>query len=80
MTEEMQNKNSPEYIMAAKIHNGGKEHEFLVKFPHKSYLTRAKNVQNTINEYQHIIQLHCVMFSIISSQNNGILLRPTPSI
>ena len=79
MTEEMQNKNSPESIMAEIIHNGGKKHEFLVKFPHKRYLMGTKNVKNTINIYQHTIQLHCVMFSVISNQNNGILLRPRPS-
>ena len=47
---------------ASKIHNGGKKsimaakkHEFLVKFPSKSYLTGTRNVQNTLKVYQHTI-------------------------
>ena len=34
-----------------RIHNGGKKHEFLVKFPHKSYLMGTKNVQTTLKMY-----------------------------
>ena len=48
----MQNKNSPESIMAAKIHNGGENHDFFVKFPHKSYLMGTKNVRTTLKVYQ----------------------------